>query len=407
MQETSIFQYFVIAGLINTALFSFLLLTKARNTAASFILILFMLLGSFQAVLNAFDNRAFFMGNPHLSRISWLFPSLFGPLIYLFIKKITTDSRRFMPYDLLHLIPFLFYFAALSGWFFRTAEEKRLLLTNFEELNRLDFGWLNQLSIFVILFYLLLSLRQLQKFRREIENAFSEISSIRLEWLRIFVYSVLIILAVSALGFYGRKWNLPFLSNFYHYNYALVVLLIYWIAYKTITRPELVISKMQPLIGADSTDPVLDLPRVADIDESVEPARKKYSKSGLAGNAATNLYEKLLNHFQAEKPYLESELNIYKLSDQLNTNRHHLSQVINEKSGRSFFDFINWYRVGEVKQKLADPSSKNKNILGIAFDCGFNSKATFNAAFKKHTGTTPSAYLKSLSDASDLVGSVD
>src|SRR5687768_16247266 len=104
MQETSIFQYFVIAGLINAALFSFFLLTKARNTAASFILIGFMLLASFQAVLNAFDNREFFLANPHLSRISWLLPSLFGPLIYLFTKKITTESTRLIRPDLVHFI---------------------------------------------------------------------------------------------------------------------------------------------------------------------------------------------------------------------------------------------------------------------------------------------------------------
>ena len=60
----------------------------------------------------------------------------------------------------------------------------------------------------------------------------------------------------------------------------------------------------------------------------------------------------------------------------------------------SFFDFINSYRVEEVKKQLADTAMANRNILGIALDCGFNSKATFNTAFKKFTGMTPSAYQK-------------
>ena len=89
MNAALIFQYFIIAGLINVSLFAFLLLTRKKNNAASFLLIVFMLLVSFQALLNAFDTRAFFLVYPFLSRISWLLPSLFGPLIYLFTKKIT------------------------------------------------------------------------------------------------------------------------------------------------------------------------------------------------------------------------------------------------------------------------------------------------------------------------------
>jgi AraC-like DNA-binding protein len=94
------------------------------------------------------------------------------------------------------------------------------------------------------------------------------------------------------------------------------------------------------------------------------------------------------------KPFLEPELTIYKLAEELKVPRHHLSQVINEKAQKSFFDFINSYRIEEVKKLLADPKMANRNILGIALDCGFNSKATFNAAFKKFTGMTPSAYQK-------------
>ena len=99
---------------------------------------------------------------------------------------------------------------------------------------------------------------------------------------------------------------------------------------------------------------------------------------------------------KSEKPYLEPDLNIYKLSEQIGTSRHYLSQVINEKAGKSFFDFINGFRVEEAQSKLTDPAMANKSILGIAFDSGFNSKATFNTTFKKHSGMTPSAYQKSL-----------
>ncbi len=99
---------------------------------------------------------------------------------------------------------------------------------------------------------------------------------------------------------------------------------------------------------------------------------------------------------KTKKPYLNPELNIFQLSDILNVKKHHLSQVINEKSGMNFFDFVNTFRVEEIKRNLADPSLKNLTLLGIGLESGFNSKATFNSAFKKFTGLTPSDFQKTL-----------
>ena len=101
---------------------------------------------------------------------------------------------------------------------------------------------------------------------------------------------------------------------------------------------------------------------------------------------------------QTKKPYLNPELNIYQLSDDLKLKKHHLSQVINEKSGMNFFDFVNTFRVEEIKRNLANPSMTNYTLLGIGLESGFNSKATFNSAFKKFTGLTPSDFSKSLKE---------
>jgi AraC-like DNA-binding protein len=395
IQITVLFRYFVIAGIINTGLFAFLLLASKRNTIASFLLIVIMAVFSFQALINAFDTRDFFLANPHLSRISWVLPTLFGPLIYLFVKKLTTDEEKLYWKDLVHFVAFVVYFIILSPWFFTSANNKRALLEDFDKLSLSDFGWMNQLSILIILFYCLLSLRQLKIYSASIENRFSELSNLRLEWMKKFIYFVLIILAISALGFYGRKWNLPFLTNFYHYNYALIVLVLYWIAYKCLTQPQIFKLEKQPAPG--QYVPVLEAEPVEVISETVPAPAVKYLKSGLDNESAGILYERLLFHMKSEKPYLEHDLNIYKLSEQIGTSRHYLSQVINEKAGKSFFDFINGFRVEEAQAKLTDPSMANKSILGIAFDSGFNSKATFNTTFKKHSGMTPSAYQKSLS----------
>ncbi|KPF68667.1 hypothetical protein IP84_08425 [beta proteobacterium AAP99] len=93
-----------------------------------------------------------------------------------------------------------------------------------------------------------------------------------------------------------------------------------------------------------------------------------------------------------ERPYLDNDLSLAALAQMLQTSTHHLSYVLNQRLGQSFYDLINERRVREVQRCLRDPAYASQSILEIALDSGFSSKATFNAAFRKHAGTTPSAY---------------
>ncbi len=77
------------------------------------------------------------------------------------------------------------------------------------------------------------------------------------------------------------------------------------------------------------------------------------------------------------------------LADHLSVSRHHLSQAINRYAGKKFSDYINGFRIDEALKILNAPSSKGKKVIEIAFASGFNSKSTFNNAFKKATGMNP------------------
>jgi AraC-like DNA-binding protein len=103
--------------------------------------------------------------------------------------------------------------------------------------------------------------------------------------------------------------------------------------------------------------------------------------------------DKLTGIMQDQKPYLEPDLNLTQLAKQLNTNPSFLSKIINEGFGQNFNDYINEYRVNAVVEKLKAGEQKTQTLLGIAYDCGFNSKATFNRAFKKISGTSPKEWL--------------
>jgi AraC-like DNA-binding protein len=393
------FQYFAVAGFINALVLSLLLSINKKNHLAKIYMISLVLLITFQAILNAFDTRDFFLTYPHLSKISWLIPSLFGPLIYLFTVKLCSPAPVFKKTDLLHFIPFAVYFLILLPWYLKSAEIKRAYLSDFELAMEDDFGFLNQFSILLVLVYLIATLIFLKRYRNTIRNTFSEISQKRLEWMSAFAYGVLLVLIISVLGFYGHKWDLPVLDAIYHYNYIFIVLLVYWIAYKALLQPvifdiPLASEKTQESqIPGDSNEPM-----------AVEPASSKYVRSGLGEEQMEQLYKQLINCMKRDKPYLNPEINIFELAGLLQVKKHHLSQVINEKAGMNFFDFLNSFRVEEIKQNLLKGSSSNLTLLGIALDSGFNSKATFNSAFKKLTGITPSDFQRSLKMKSDFSG---
>ena len=101
------------------------------------------------------------------------------------------------------------------------------------------------------------------------------------------------------------------------------------------------------------------------------------------------------NLMEVNKVYLNSELNLSDLAKMAHMSRGQLSEIINTTFEKNFNDFVNGYRVEAFKGMLKDNKHKQLSLLGIAQECGFNSKATFNRVFKKLTNHSPTEYLKS------------
>ncbi|TAL60301.1 MAG: AraC family transcriptional regulator, partial [Bacteroidetes bacterium] len=118
----------------------------------------------------------------------------------------------------------------------------------------------------------------------------------------------------------------------------------------------------------------------------------KYSGSRLNEPEAIQYSEKLKSYMELSRPYLNPDLTLPQLAVEIGISTHLLSQVINEHFKLNFFDFVNQYRVEVFKERIVNPKYGNFSILGIAFECGFNSKSAFNRIFKKYTGLTPSHY---------------
>jgi AraC-like DNA-binding protein/streptogramin lyase len=120
----------------------------------------------------------------------------------------------------------------------------------------------------------------------------------------------------------------------------------------------------------------------------------KYSTSSITGERMDEAAEALRALMEEEKVFLDPDLTLKKLSQRLGIHYNHLSRIINEKHGESFNNFINRHRIEEAKRRLTDPAFDDKNILEIMLATGFYSKSTFNTAFRKFTGSSPSDFRK-------------
>lgn len=126
----------------------------------------------------------------------------------------------------------------------------------------------------------------------------------------------------------------------------------------------------------------------------VTETKKKYKKSSLSEAESLYYYNKLQQIILEEKPFLQANLSLRELAQMLQIHPNKLSELLNEKIGKNFSEFINYYRVETFKKLAQLPENSHLSLLGLAYESGFNSKTAFNTFFKKETGMTPKNYLK-------------
>ena len=318
-----------------------------------------------------------------------------GPVLFLYVKAITNFNYAFTKKDVLHFVPGVLYIIwCIVVVVVDKAVVKEYYLMNGEADPDFDtwYQWSQKISIII---YLVASIRYYRKYKQYVylETSFIEMASLR--WLRNFLiaFAVLtilpLLLEIASLLPALQNINQYITSWYYFLAFAVVVYYIAINGYSAVNIPLHRLRFQPQLLLQYYHSPKLLAGAAVTEDAAFEVVDEKKEDIILA-----TWKQKVKSLVEDEKLYEEPELTLSSLAKKMSTNTSVLSRVINQGFNASFNDFINEYRINAVKEKLQSGEQKSQTLLGIAYDCGFNSKATFNRAFKKTTGLSPKEWLQ-------------
>ncbi|MFD2718028.1 helix-turn-helix transcriptional regulator [Hymenobacter monticola] len=364
--------------------------------------------------------------------VPWRANMVLGGAYYLYFQSLTNQDFRWRP-ALKHLLPGLVEWGAFAAvavydllwWrgvrgrplpdFFGTKGAGATLLDETALPAAL-------LSSALLLGYGLRLLADYRRYRRYLDDNFSDPERLRFAGLRQLLALQALVLVLSLL-FTGLNQIYDFSYDAAWYFFALRGVLIYGLIvvgiqanYAAATSSLRFGAVPKPMTEAELSAGSVSLPGAAEavaaapVETPVAGTAPAAEEAGLsirdepavsAGRAAPELApellpwrEKLLHLMNEEQPWLEPELTLTELAHRLRTHPALLSKVINAGCGQNFNDFVNTYRVQEARRKLADPRFAHYSLVGVALESGFNSKSTFNRVFKKLLDQAPSEVIR-------------
>ncbi len=402
---------FYLSGICISLFLSVLLIGKKNKTGADKILVFWLLILCLHFTFYYISFSAIIENYPFLFGLHFPMPLLHGPFLYLYAGALTKNPVRNKQINFLHFIPVIFVYLAYVPFFQLPLEQKISIVNN----GWTEFQLLNTVSIVSIIIsgiiYVVLTSVRLQRHRRSILHQFSYIEKINLRWLQYLTYGI------------GLVWVFIIFSND-EIIFAAAVLFILFVGYFGIkqvgifTQGPVFTGEVSEKVKAGTQENntpsvtagnVVETPGLQTLapekDERANPAvqnreeedrNKKYLKSGLTGDLADELHQKLSEIMRTEKLFKENDLTLAQLAGRLHTHPNYLSQVINDRENKNFFDYINTLRTREFLTIVSNANNQKYTLLGLAYECGFNSKSSFNKYFKKITGKSPTEYLEAL-----------
>ncbi len=345
-------------------------------------------------IVSAIDSDSIFLSNyiypkyPALGLFlnSFVFTKM--PLLYLYLVSVTFSEFKLKWKHLWHSLPFLVNFIIFIPRFYAVGTEEQLEYLGPQSTSdgqiELQFSYiLIHAQIFV---YLVLSFVLVNKYRKLLLENYSNASLFNYKWL----FQFLVIFSVEAVTASLKNLFLFFGSKeAYFYSMLLTTLVafgyIIWLVLKSIRHPEL-------FRGIDSK-----LQLVTKLIHDEGNQGESAISNAVDSNAQKEILEKLENHMKVNEPFMDSSLSVYDLAKQINVPSRDLSIAINHILNKHFFDYVNEYRIKKAMEIFKNTNDDKLTVLEVLYEVGFNSKSSFNTAFKKFTGTTPSEFKRKAS----------
>jgi AraC-like DNA-binding protein len=288
-----------------------------------------------------------------------------APLLFLYTQSLTFKKFRLKFIHLLHALPFVIVMVLLLIFYYnQTPELQKWVLEDIKKGKDLVTIMISAFGFIYVLSYLLAIKIRIRNYRKTIMEQFSNLDKINLNWLNFIVNIFIISVIASTFSNILRHSQLISMDQG-AIIFGLIGLLFFIssVLLKGLHQNEIFLGAQQiPSYG-------------------ISPPEERES-----------LLQKLNNHITQHKPYLDPDLTLKDLAEQMQISSRQLSTLINAELGKSFFDLINGYRIEEAKKILRDSKDSKLTVLEVMYGVGFNSKSSFNTAFKKYTGSTPTAF---------------
>lgn len=396
--DFNLYSSLLLIGFVQGIVYAGLLIWRGirKLSLADKMLGLLLLTCSFHIMHYMLGFAGWFDGQDGYTTFMFYFPlhnNLFiGPFIYLFFRALSNSSFRISGKVWWHLLPgllnlglYLFMFLYDLVWTSWISGETLECFNGTKGAARcgmedsigipLQVLWVVSMAVYVVM-----TLRAYYQYRNYINDHFSDTEAIRFGWIRNLLWVVAVGLAVSwvsdLVNWLGRELS----YQEYWFSYFSIASMVYIVGHVGYHRrerlPELhfeprTIEEMAEEVGGEGEEENGEV-----LEEGLEPMRKL-----------------LVDLMEKELLYLQSGLTLQDLAARMETNSSVLSRLINVGFGQNFNDFINSHRVDAVCKRLDGAGAKQLTLVAIAEEAGFNSKSTFNRAFRKFTQMTPREYL--------------
>ncbi|MCB2222408.1 MAG: helix-turn-helix domain-containing protein [Bacteroidetes bacterium] len=245
--------------------------------------------------------------------------------------------------------------------------------------------------------YSILAIRLIRSYQKKIKEFESTLDKSIIKVLYIGISLILFSWTIGIVGLNLEYLNVNVGFDYFVYTYLILVVVIYIISYAAVKSPEIFKLDIDTIRDHSLSFKTL-ISKSKDIKKDAPQSSLPLEDHQQVSEdpVLINLNERLVDYMKNEKPYLNPELSLPELADAMEMSRNQLSALINQLHQKNFYEFVNEYRVDEVKQLMTAPENKHLKLISLAYDAGFNSKASFYRIFKQITKMTPTEYLSTL-----------